>query len=205
MDRMSRESPARKGGITRLLRKRESVERAEPESEQAAPGTIDPETGLGNGRALYDHLRREIARSRRFGDRSCLVVFDVRVVGYQPTAEAPLPPSPAGFVARSLTETARDTDVVTRLDATHFVVLLSECDRNGARLFAERARTRIASLPYQRDGATGHLYARAWAGFASWEPSIAGPDEYLAAAMAEFERTRPHYEMAQLWFTGAIS
>ncbi len=165
---------------------------------------VDAESGLGNDRELYELLRREIARSRRYGDRSTVVVFDIRCVGYQPTPERPLPPSPARHVGEALMSCIREADFVARLDMTHFVVLLTECDREGARMFAERARTRIASTPFVRDEQSGHVYARAWAGYASWDPSVTRPEEYLQAAMSEFERTRPQYEMAQLWFSGNI-
>lgn len=186
----------------KLFRKSESTAVMTPEPKGAS--VIDSESGLGNDRELYELLRREIARSRRYGDRSTLVVFDIRCVGYKPTPEEPLPPSPARHVAESLIACIREADFVARLDMTHFVVLLTECDREGARMFAERARTRIASSPYVRDEASGHVYARAWAGYASWDPSITRPEDYLSAAMSEFERTRPQYEMAQLWFSGSI-
>jgi GGDEF domain-containing protein len=200
MVRTSPEAPARPGGLKKLFRKAPPTRAEKP----AGRLLLDAESGLGNDRELYELLRREIARSRRYGDRSTLVVFDVRVVGYRPRADAPLPPSPAHFVAQTLLGCIREADFVTRLDMTHFVVLLTECNRDGARAFAERARTAIASTPYSRDDQSGHVYARAWAGYASWDPSITKPEDYLAAAMTEFERTRPQYEMAQLWFSGNI-
>ncbi len=201
MARTSPEAPAHRGGLTKLFRK---AQPSRPEKPAAGALLLDTESGLGNDRELYELLRREIARSRRYGDRSTLVVFDIRVVGYKPRANAPLPPSPARFVAETLLQCAREADFVTRLDLTHFVVLLTECSRDGARAFAERARTRIASTPYARDEESGHVYARAWAGYASWDLAITKPEEYLSAAMTEFERTRPQYEMAQLWFSGNI-
>jgi GGDEF domain-containing protein len=202
MARTSPEVTPKPSGLRKLFRKKDG-DAAGP-APTPIESVVDAESGVGNDRELYELLRREIARSRRYGDRSTLVVFDIRVVGYRPTPEAPLPPSPARFVAETLLECIREADFVTRLDMTHFVVLLTECDREGARMFAERARTRIASTPYARDGESGHIYARAWAGFASWDPSITRPEEYLSAAMTEFERTRPQYEMAQLWFSGNI-
>lgn len=185
----------------KLFRKSESSVMT---AEKPAVSVVDSESGLGNDRELYELLRREIARSRRYGDRSTLVVFDIRCVGFQPTPEEPLPPSPARHVAESLISCIREADFVARLDMTHFVVLLTECDRDGARMFAERARTRIASSPFVKDEGRAHVYARAWAGYASWDPAITRPEDYLSAAMAELERTRPQYEMAQLWFSGNI-
>jgi GGDEF domain-containing protein len=199
MARTSPEAPAARSGLKKLFRKSPPAD-----ARPAGLPVLDAESGLGNDRELYHLLRREIARSRRYGDRSTLVVFDIRVVGYKPRPGAPLPPSPASFVAETLLTCIREADIVVRLDMTHFVVLLTECGRDGARAFAERARTRIASTPFARDEESGHIYARAWAGYASWDPSITRAEEYLAAAMTEFERTRPQYEMAQLWFSGNI-
>lgn len=204
MARTSPDASTRRGPLGLVGRFRRDARPLPPAPTVPGMSVVDEESGLGNERELYELLRREIARSRRYGDRSTLVVFDVSVAGYTPTPEHPLPPSPVRFVAESLLSTIRDADVVTRLSMTHFAVLLTECDEDGARRFAERARTKIASSPYARDASETGVYVRAWAGYAAWDHAISTPEAYVVAAMTELERTRPMYERQQLWFSGDL-
>lgn len=171
--------------------------------DPSRPQTIDAETGLGNHRQLNDLLRREIARAMRYGDRSTLVVFDVRVVGFRPIPGEPEPPSPAPFVARVLLQEAREADVVARLDLTHFVVFLTESDEAGAENFMERTRTALSRAPFTRNLNGSGIYVRAWAGCAGWQPEHTTPAAFLAAAMEALERTRPDYQAAHNFFAGA--
>ncbi len=167
------------------------------------PQTIDGETGLGNHRQLNDLLRREIARSLRYGDRSAIVVFDVRIVGFRPSESEPDPPSPAAFIARTLLHQARESDVVARLDLTHFVTFLTESDADGAEIFMERVRTAISKSPYARNANGSGIYARAWGGYIGWHAELTTPAAYVAAAMEALERTRPEYRAADAYFAGS--
>ena len=178
----------------RLFRKT----RPAPVSGHPVPA-IDAESGLGNQHELFAQLRREIARSRRHGDRSVLVVFDIRPVRNRSGSGAERLPSPVRHVSRTLLASIRESDLVARLDMTHFAVLLTECDHEGARLFVERVRTRISSTPYVRDEHLGDVYVRAWAGHASWEREINEPEQYVAAAMADLEHSRPKHEVVRPW------
>jgi len=166
------------------------------------PQTIDGETGLGNHRQLNDLLRREIARSLRYGDRSAVVVFDIRIAGFRPTDADADPPSPARFIAKTLLQQARDSDVVARLDLTHFVTFLTECDANGAEIFMERVRTAISREPYARNLNGSGIYARAWGGKVDWQPEYTTPAAYVAAAIDALERSRPEYRAADQYFVG---
>ena len=163
---------------------------------------IDPETGLPCPPQLTDLLRREIARSQRYGDRTSLAVFDVRITGFQPTEEQPTPPSPARHIAASLMEAARASDIVARLDETHFVVMLTESSGEGAAQFCERTRTRLGTSPYARMDDGKAVYVRAWAGWAGWDPSFIAPEAYIAAAVEQLELTRRGYEDQQSWYRG---
>jgi len=175
---------------------------SEEVDDPTRPQTIDGETGLGNHRQLNDLLRREIARSQRYGDRSAIVVFDVRIVGFRPTDAEPDPPSPATFIARTLLQQARESDVVVRLDLTHFVTFLTESDARGADIFTERVRTAISSAPFARNLNGNGIYARAWAGYVDWQPEYTTPASYVAAAMDALERSRPEYRSAEAHFAG---
>lgn len=184
-----------------MFKKRPGSTAAQADGPATSP-TADAETGLPNHRELQRVLRREIARARRYGDRSALAVFDVRVVGFRESKDESEPPSPAAFVANVLTKEARQSDFVARLDLTRFVVFLTECDNAGARLFTERLRTELCSQVFTR-GADGHgLFVRAWAGCVPWEPEYSEAGSYLRAALRELEHTRPGYIAAQGEFAG---
>jgi diguanylate cyclase (GGDEF)-like protein len=176
------------GGTWMFRKKSESVaERAGAAATAGRPAAIDPETGLPCPPQLTELLRREMARSQRYGDRTALAVFDIDIASFTPDASHPVPPSPARHVAATLVECAREADVVARIDATHFVVILTESDEVGAAQFAERTRTRLGTQAFAR-AADGHgIYIRAWAGWARWDARFETPADYLAAAMENLE------------------
>ncbi|MBI5948849.1 MAG: diguanylate cyclase [Chloroflexi bacterium] len=174
----------------------------EPQREPAPkppPPTrlLDPETGLPNYHELAATLRREIARARRYGDRSSLAVFEVKVASFKPSAGNPHPPSPARFVAGVLHEQARESDLIARLDTTHFVVFLTECDTTGASLFTERTRTRLSTFVYARNEDGTGIFLRARAGFAAWEPALSEPNLYIQAAFDHMDRQLSAYSAAE--------
>jgi GGDEF domain-containing protein len=166
------------------------------------PDAIDAETGLPCPPQLTELLRREIARSQRYGDRTSLAVFDVRTTGFEPTAEQPTPPSPARHIAASLIEAARASDIVARLDETHFVVLLTESNGEGPAPFFVRSRTKLVTTPSPRLDNVKGQYVSSWAGWAGWDPSFNAPDAYIAAAVEQLELTRKGYEDQQSWYRG---
>jgi PleD family two-component response regulator len=176
---------------------------AEAPVEVGPPPLIDPETGLSNADHFCELVRREIARSMRYGDRSALAVLDVVTTGFKPSREAACAPSPAVFIARTLEHLARDTDLVGRLSESRFVALLTESDYAGAHQFASRTRTALGSSPYARNADQSGIYARAWGGCAEWQPAFESPEAFIAAAERDLEEGRPHYEAEQTWFAGA--
>jgi diguanylate cyclase (GGDEF)-like protein len=188
-------------GGTWVFRKKQSTTAVAPGQRREA-AAIDPETGLPCPPQLTELLRREIARSQRYGDRTALAVFDVHVTGFTPDALHPKPPSPARHIAASLVECAREADIIARIDETHFVVMLTESDDNGAAQFAERTRTKLGTMPFARAVDGKGIYVRAWAGWERWNPSFQSPKEYLDAAMKQLQATRPSYEREQSWFKG---
>ena len=188
------------GGTWVFRRKQSPSNTAVRDTRTAA---IDPETGLPCPPQLEELLRREIARSQRYGDRTALAVFDVQVTGFKPDEEHKLPPSPAKHVAASLHECAREADIVARLDDTHFVVMLTESDANGAGQFAERTRTKLGTMPFARAADGNGIYVRAWAGWARWDPEFKTPAGYVQAALSQLEATRSQYEHEHSWFRGA--
>lgn len=166
---------------------------------------LDAESGVGNARQLVEVLHREIARSIRYGDRTALAVFEVQVANFQPLTPDELPPSPARFVARTLVNALRDSDTVLRLDRTHFVAVLAECDDEGGEKLVARLRTDLSTTPYAKNHDGSGIYARAWATVTPWDPAYREPDTYIRAALTTLDESRGEYESAQSWFAGQFS
>ena len=173
------------------------------ESAPAVPGVgeldIDLETGLMSASRFEEAIQKEIARGLRYGSGSALALFEV---GVAERPGGPPLPSPARFVAQVLTKAVRGSDLVARVSPTLFAALLIEARSEGAKQFTERVRTNIGSHPYARRPDGTALYARAWAGVASWDPSLNSVGAYAAAAESALASTFRGYEAAQEWFRG---
>lgn len=162
--------------------------------------TIDPESGLLNGRMFRDVLEREIARSIRYGDRAALAVFEISAANFRPEQPGARPPSFGEHVAHVFARIARRSDVVLRLDGSRFAVVLSECDADGAALFVYRMRTQLSMTAYARNDDGSGLYARGIGGSVQWSPDFADARAYVDAAFADLERNRLELDAEQARF-----
>ena len=167
-----------------------------------SPELLDTETGLAGPELFMDLLQRDIERSLRHGNEMTLMVFDIVIVGFKPTAAEPEPPSVARAVTAVLRDVARRSDIPARLGEFRFAVLLTFAEQPGADQFSERVRTRIGTNPYARDLAGNAVHARAWAGAMPWEPQYQDAAAYIAAAVQNMDETRSGYEHVQGWFKG---
>jgi len=109
--------------------------------------TTDFLTGLANRRGFEEELFREEARARRERTPAAVITFDVRKLKavndtYGHSAGDALLQS----VARSLQDTARQSDVVARLGGDEFAALLPGANRAGAEVFLERVRVSVSAL-----------------------------------------------------------
>ncbi len=106
----------------------------------------DPLTGLRNHRLFAHDLKLQVARSRRYGEVAGLMVIDLdpfrRVNGHhgEQAGEQAL-----GAIARALTRRLRETDLVARLGADQFAVLLPHVDEEGLAVVAEGLARVIAA------------------------------------------------------------
>lgn len=113
-------------------------ERRELEEHLRHLADHDPLTGLRN-RGLFEHdLKLQVARSHRYGEVAGLMLVDVDSLGalgeehgYETADEA------RRAVARALTRRLRETDLVGRLGADTFAVLLPHIDEDGIAVVAE--------------------------------------------------------------------
>ena len=115
--------------------------------EATTRAAVDTLTGLGNLRLLRDRLANELARSKRSGEPFAVLFLDVD--NFKQVND--------GFgheagnlvlkgTASELLEVVRSTDFAARYGGDEFVVLLVRTGRDGARLVAEKVRTRVEEL-----------------------------------------------------------
>ncbi|HEX5732726.1 MAG TPA: sensor domain-containing diguanylate cyclase [Blastocatellia bacterium] len=113
----------------------------------------DALTGLYNHRYFQERLERELKLADRNDDKVSLILLDLdhlkRIndsLGHR-AGDAAL-----CHVARLMQATVRGVDVCARYGGEEFVVILPQCDREGAIMVAERLRESIASTPAQKIG-----------------------------------------------------
>lgn len=133
-------------------RGRSTLKSCPPHLERLAL-TVQPEaaqdrlTGLATPGLLQQRLASEVARSRRSGEPFALLFMDLDNIGAvnrrygMPAGDAVLRGA-AAEVAGLL----RTTDLVARYGGDEFVVLLVRTGRAGARVVAEKVRTRVEQL-----------------------------------------------------------
>ena len=107
----------------------------------------DPLTGLSNRRAGERALEREVARARRATSPFSLALLDLDhfkeindVHGHSVGDDV------LCQVSRILTSSFRASDLAVRWGGDEFLVLLPDVTRDGAVVFAERARIQVESL-----------------------------------------------------------
>lgn len=120
----------------------------------------DPLTGLLNGRELERRFREEAARCARHGQPLSVLLGDIdhfkRINATHGHVQGDLV---LREVAERLVGGLRLPDVVARLGAEDFVVLLPECPLDRAIEVAERLRAAIARAPFRLPSAGGEVFA----------------------------------------------
>lgn len=114
-----------------------------------ALATTDPLTRVLNRRALLDRLTAEVDRARRFDSSLTLLLLDVdHFKSINDTAGHLAGDSVLRQLGTLLEEAVRKVDVVARYGGEEFVVILPETSTEGAVIFAERLRERVASQSF---------------------------------------------------------
>ncbi|MCA9559320.1 MAG: diguanylate cyclase [Myxococcales bacterium] len=110
-------------------------------------------TGLYNHRHFQEQLLTEFARARRYAQPlACLMIDLDHFKRINDTCGHPFGDEVLKQLARTLTEVARQADIIARYGGEEFVVVLPSTDLEGARRFAERVRAEVAARPVQADG-----------------------------------------------------
>lgn len=131
----------------------EITERKQAEEELRKHATTDTLTGLLNRRTALLAVEQELARFRRSGSCSVLLMLDVDhfkhindTYGHSAGDEA------LRQLAVTIRKVVREADVVGRIGGEEFTILLPDTPLSGAELVAERLRAEIETLQIQGCG-----------------------------------------------------
>jgi len=146
----------------------------------------DPLTGLPNRRSMFVHLSRELARAERLKSEVAIIVMDIddfktindtygHNVGDQSLRE----------VAQALQGALRPYDLCVRYAGDEFIVVLTDCTREGADLKRRELQDRIAEIELEvRGGAKIRLGVSAGAAVfphdgTTYEELLADADHFM--------------------------
>jgi diguanylate cyclase (GGDEF)-like protein len=107
-------------------------------------------TGLNNHRNFQDYLSKAVEHTKRYQTNLSLIILDVDhfktfndIYGHQ-VGDVVLK-----TIASIMSEEVRKTDFVARYGGEEFAVVMPETDYEGARILAERLRSKIANTPFK--------------------------------------------------------
>jgi diguanylate cyclase (GGDEF)-like protein len=120
--------------------------------EQTSRDWIDPVSGAGNARFLFQAVGQEMGRAKRFGRPFSIVYLDIdglRAVNEKTGrlgGDALL-----GLLARTVSNNIRQSDLVARVGGDEFALLLPETDGAGTHPVTDRL-TRVLTEIFEHDG-----------------------------------------------------
>ena len=112
----------------------------------------DPLTGLNNRRCLQETLRRETELAHRHGNPLSLIVLDIdHFKAVNDRHGHDVGDLALRAVAQCAAGCVRGSDMLFRFGGEEFVILLTNTDRDGALLLAERVRTAVEAMECATD------------------------------------------------------
>ena len=122
--------------------------------------SIDGLTGLFNHRTIKEKLLEQLRSAERYQRRLSVVMVDVdHFKSVNDTHGHPGGDKVLKAVAELLQSGCRDVDIPGRYGGEEFILILPEVNREGAVVFAERIRRRLASLSIEHEGVKIHVTA----------------------------------------------
>jgi len=110
----------------------------------------DSLTNLFNHRYFQEILAKELARSKRYNSPLSLIMFDIdHFKKVNDTYGHPAGDKVLLNLANNISTAVRPSDIISRYGGEEFIVILPETPAAGMRVFAERLRRSVASLPTQ--------------------------------------------------------
>lgn len=113
---------------------------------------IDDLTGLYNMRSVFKKLEHEIERSKRFGRSVCAIMMDMDLFKSVNDGHNHLFGSfVLSQVGLIIKDSCRNIDIPARYGGDEFLIILTETNKEGAIIFCERLRKKIAAFKFVQD------------------------------------------------------
>ncbi|GJJ03188.1 hypothetical protein RugamoR64_37260 [Duganella rhizosphaerae] len=138
----------------------------------------DSLTGLHNRRVADERIAAEWQRSLRLGSQAALVMIDIdHFKQINDRHGHPVGDEAIRVLAAAIRALSREIDCACRYGGEEFVVILPQADAEGAYLFAERLRTRVAAAPVA--GEHGVFHFTVSVGIALFNPEDTGHEAWI--------------------------
>lgn len=149
VERLGREL---RGTLEELLQARRTVELQRAELERAT--STDRLTGVANRQAILERLRLEVAEARRYQHPVAAVLLDVDGFTAINTGQGiTLADEVLREIALRMRVRVREADALGRAGSGSFLALLPHTEADGAAMFADALRRRIAERPIETGAA----------------------------------------------------
>ena len=163
---------------------------------------FDSLTGLPNRRRYLTSLRKEMGRARRYGRPMALVVVDLDgFTEINARYGQKLGDNLLSKVGRILHRVVRDVDILARIGADEFAVILPETGPTGGRILAERVRASLEDLREEADSQRVVATASVIGLSLSDLSGTADHDALHGVAMKELFRLRKRGGNRVSWYT----
>ncbi len=162
-----------------------ALARQQAESALQQPSLHDAVTGVWGHRSFQEQLRMEVERAARYHHPLSLVVLDLDNFGvYNQSLGFETGDAALCSVAALVKSKIRSVDIVARIGADEFAVILPETGQTGARMAAERIRAGIAGIGREE------LALSACVGVAVLTPETANSEMLLQHALEALSKAK---------------
>jgi len=162
-----------------------ALARQQAESALQQPSLHDAVTGVWGHRSFQEHLRTEVERAARYHHSLSLIVLDLDNFGvYNQSLGFEAGDAALCSVAALVESKIRSVDVVARIGADEFAVILPETGQTGARMAAERIRAGITGIGREE------LALSACVGVVVLTPETADSEMFLQHALESLSKAK---------------
>jgi two-component system cell cycle response regulator len=145
--------------------------------------TIDALTGCLNRRAFMERLERELDRVSRYQTEFSVLMIDLdRFKGVNDSRGHLVGDSVLRNIGDLLRGEVRSVDLAARYGGEEFVIVLPETDAEGALVFAERLRKRVAQTNFAETGDPLNITVSIGVACASSDDDVPTPDSLISRA-----------------------
>ncbi|MTI65761.1 MAG: diguanylate cyclase [Firmicutes bacterium] len=111
---------------------------------------IDGLTNLYNHKYIFERIKEEIKRAKRYNDELSIVLLDIDdFKNVNDTYGHQVGDNVLVSISNKLKESIRDIDILGRYGGEEFIIILPETDLKGAYNLAERIRKRIEEMEFK--------------------------------------------------------